>query len=64
MSKSSLISMTFSNLIIVNSSFNGNYASTSSNGISMIYSNVEIWNSTIDNEENRIDFPEIMIKSV
>lgn len=56
--------MTFSNLIIVNSSFNGNYASTSSNGISMIYSNVEIWNSTIDNEENRIDFPEIMIKSV
>lgn len=64
MSKSSLISMTFSNLIVANSSFNGNYATTSSNGISMIYSNVEMWNSTIDNAVNRINFPEIMIKSV
>lgn len=50
--KSSLISLTFAGIEIFNSSFLGNYAEVSSNGLELIFSSATVVNSTISNERN------------
>jgi len=54
LSTSSLISLTFGNMTIENTSFLGNYAQLGANGISMLYSSAKITNSTIDNQRNNV----------
>ena len=54
-SSNGLISLTFSKIEIHGCEFRSNYGKLSSNGISMVFSHVKIYGSTIDNTMNNLE---------
>ena len=64
MSKSSLISLTFAQVELRGTTFLGNYAELSSNGISMIYSKGIISDCVIDNGRNNLNITKSIMTNV